>query len=93
MVWSRTHPALSAGIPKCHFRIVRDGVRNPAYDDALPRAVKPALRVLDIGAGTGLVAMMAARAGARDVVTCEMNPAIADGALGPGLDKRPIRSG
>jgi type II protein arginine methyltransferase len=35
---------------------------------------------LDIGAGTGLLAMMAARAGARSVVSCEMNAAVADAA-------------
>ncbi|HRD27788.1 MAG TPA: class I SAM-dependent methyltransferase, partial [Caulobacter sp.] len=33
-----------------------------------------------IGSGTGLLAMMAARAGAAAVVTCEMNPAVADAA-------------
>jgi type III protein arginine methyltransferase len=34
--------------------------------------------VLDIGSGSGLLAMMAARAGAHTVHTCEMNPVIAD---------------
>jgi type II protein arginine methyltransferase len=42
--------------------------------------VGPATKVLDIGTGTGLLAMMAARAGAREVVACEMNPAVADAA-------------
>lgn len=79
-IWSRTHPALSATVPKWHFRIVRDEVRNEAYDEALRRAVEPGMRVLDIGAGTGLLAMMAARAGAEAVVSCEMNRAIADAA-------------
>lgn len=79
-VWSRTHSALSATVPKWHFRIVRDEARNSAYDEALRRAVKPGIRVLDIGSGTGLLAMMAARAGARDVVSCEMSPAIAEAA-------------
>jgi predicted RNA methylase len=36
--------------------------------------------VLEIGTGTGLLAMMAARAGAAAVVTCEVVPAIAEKA-------------
>lgn len=68
---------LSNMVPAWHFSIVRDGARNAAYDAALRRAVRPRSRVLDIGSGTGLLAMMAARAGAADVVTCEVNPAIA----------------
>lgn len=72
--------SLAADVPAWHFRIVRDDRRNAAYDDALRRAVGPSTRVLDIGAGTGLLAMMAARAGAGDVASCEMNPAVAEAA-------------
>jgi type II protein arginine methyltransferase len=54
-----------------HFPMVADGERNAAYDAALRRAA-PGRRVLDIGAGSGLLAMMAARAGAAEVTTCEM---------------------
>jgi len=79
-VRSMTHRALAGGVPKWHFRIVRDDVRNAAYQAALERAVGPETRVLDIGAGTGLLAMMAARAGAGAVISCEMNPAVADAA-------------
>jgi predicted nicotinamide N-methyase len=71
---------IAASVPKWHFSIVRDETRNAAYDAALRRAVKPASRVLEIGAGTGLLAMMAARAGAAEVITCEMTPAIAEKA-------------
>jgi type II protein arginine methyltransferase len=71
---------LGHGVPAWHFGIVRDERRNGAYDAALRRAIKPGMRVLDIGAGTGLLAMMAARAGAREVVTCEMNGAVAEAA-------------
>jgi type II protein arginine methyltransferase len=67
-------------VPKWHFNIVRDDARNAAYEAAIVRAVRPDARILDIGAGTGLLAMMAARAGAKDVITCEMNPAVADAA-------------
>ncbi len=69
-----------SGVPAWHFSLVRDDARNAAYDAALRRAVKPGSRVLEIGAGTGLVAMMAARAGAAEVVTCEMNKTVAERA-------------
>jgi type II protein arginine methyltransferase len=68
---------LSHGVPAWHFELVGDGPRNAAYDGALRRAVRPGMRVLEIGAGSGILAMMAARAGASQVVTCEANPAIA----------------
>jgi protein arginine N-methyltransferase 7 len=71
---------LSADVPSWHFKMVRDDVRNAAYDAALRRAIRPGMRVLDIGSGTGLLAMMAARAGAARVFSCEMNPAVADAA-------------
>jgi type II protein arginine methyltransferase len=71
---------LNDTVPGWHFAIVRDAIRNAAYDLALRRAVKPGSRVLEIGTGTGLLAMMAARAGAAHVVSCEMNPLIAETA-------------
>ena len=75
-----TAEVLNAGIPEWHFSIVRDTARNKAFDGALRRAVRPGMRVLDIGSGSGLLAMMAARAGAAEVISCEMNPAIAEAA-------------
>jgi type II protein arginine methyltransferase len=63
------------------FQHRKDHARNAAYDAALRRAVTPASRVLEIGTGTGLLAMMAARAGAAAVVTCEVVPAIAEKAV------------
>ena len=81
---SQTHTLaaeiLSFGVPVWHFTIVRDEVRNAAYDAALRRTVRPGMRVLEIGTGSGLLAMMAARAGAGHVCTCEMNPSVAAAA-------------
>jgi protein arginine N-methyltransferase 7 len=71
---------LNSTIPDWHFKIIRDEARNAAYDAALRRAVRPGCRVLDIGTGSGLFAMMAARAGAAEVIACEMNPVIAEQA-------------
>jgi type III protein arginine methyltransferase len=64
-------------IPGWYFWMVRDHVRHVAYEKAIRRAIFPGCRVLEIGTGTGLFAMMAARAGAAEVVACERNPAIA----------------
>ena len=75
-----THDAFAGSVPSWHFRIIADERRNAAYDAAIRRAVTPGARVLDIGSGTGLLAMMAARAGAGHVYSCEMNPAVADAA-------------
>lgn len=71
---------LSQNVPSWHFSIVRDDLRNAAFDQALRRAIHPGMRVLDIGSGTGLLAMMAVRAGASEVISCEMNPSIAQAA-------------
>lgn len=71
--------ALGAGIPSFHRPMLLDGRRNRAYARAIERAVKPGMLVLEIGCGAGLLAMIAARAGAR-VITCEGNPMVAAAA-------------
>lgn len=71
---------LSDGVHTWHFSIVRDEARNKAYEEALRSAIFPGCTVLEIGTGTGLLAMMAARAGAARVITCEADPAIAAAA-------------
>ena len=55
-----------------HFPMMNDLPRNEAFDAALKQVVKPGDLVLDIGAGSGLLSMMAARAGAAKVVACEL---------------------
>lgn len=67
-------------VPHWHFGLVRDRARNKAYEAALRAAIRPGMHVLEIGTGTGLLAMMAARAGAAHIVTCESNPAVAEAA-------------
>jgi predicted RNA methylase len=54
-----------------HRLMLRDAGRNSAYDRAICKLVGKGDRVLDLGAGTGLLAMMAARAGADQVVAVE----------------------
>src|SRR5215467_3853117 len=53
-------------VPPWHFAMMDDRRRNEAYEAAIRRAVK-GKRVLDIGTGAGLLALIAARAGASHV--------------------------
>ena len=79
-----THPAIgeltelraqiSHSVHSWHLPMLADKVRNDAFQEAIEAAVTANDVVLDIGTGTGLLAMMAARAGARHVVACEMMP-------------------
>lgn len=64
-------------LPAWHFPMLADEVRNDAYRRAIEQRVRPGCRVLDIGTGSGLLAMMAARAGAGSVLACEASPTIA----------------
>jgi type II protein arginine methyltransferase len=77
---SAERAVLAHGIPQWHAKMLSDTVRNDGYERALQRAVQPDSIVLDIGSGSGLLAMMAARAGARHVYTCEAVPAVAETA-------------
>ena len=67
-------------LPAWHFPMIADARRNQAFVDAIDRALdeRPGARVLDIGAGNGLLALAAARAGAEHVLACEMVPHIAE---------------
>ncbi|NNF99195.1 MAG: tetratricopeptide repeat protein [Desulfobacteraceae bacterium] len=65
-------------IPAWHFDMLNDDIRNIAYDRAIRNTVTSSSHVLEIGTGSGLLAMMAARAGARQVTTCEMVTSLAD---------------
>jgi SAM-dependent methyltransferase len=56
--------------------MARDGVRMDAYARAIERVVRPGAVVLDLGAGTGVLSLLAARAGAARVHAVETNPAI-----------------
>jgi SAM-dependent methyltransferase len=58
--------------------MMNDAYRNDCYDRAIRKAVTADTRVLDIGSGSGLLAMMAARAGAQQVTTCEKVKPIAN---------------
>ncbi|MEQ8908405.1 MAG: tetratricopeptide repeat protein [Vicingaceae bacterium] len=70
----------SGKIESWHYEMLGDLRRNQAYDDVIRRKVKEGETVLDIGTGSGLLSMMAARAGASQVYTCENLGDLADAA-------------
>ena len=71
---------LSQLVPIWHVPMMNEPERNQAYHDGLASVVTPEKTVFEIGTGSGLVAMMAAKLGARQVVTCEAVGLIADTA-------------
>ncbi|WP_230292458.1 50S ribosomal protein L11 methyltransferase [Croceicoccus sp. Ery5] len=71
---------IGGAIPSWHLSMLHDRQRNDAFERAIAANVRPGDRVLDIGTGSGLLAMMAVRAGAREVIAVEMDPLLADAA-------------
>lgn len=65
-------------IPGYHIPMMNDARRNVAWDKALRKAVKPGMKVLEIGTGAGMLTLMAARAGADKVTTCEYHHVVAE---------------
>ena len=57
-------------------RMIADGARMEAYTRALRAAVRPDSVVVDLGAGTGIFALLACRFGARRVYAIEPDDAI-----------------
>ncbi len=70
---------LSQIVPLWHVPMMNEHERNEAFHKGLQSAA-PGKTVFEIGTGSGLLAMMAARAGAEHVHTCEAVPLVADTA-------------
>lgn len=75
-----------------HFDMLSDTARTQAYQSALAGMDLSDKVVLDIGTGSGLLAMLAAEAGATQVYACEADPDMAAVArlniAANGLDER-----
>jgi hypothetical protein len=70
-----------ASVPRWHFAMLNDRDRNRAFAEAINRSNVRDKVVLDIGAGTGLLSMLAAKQGAAHVYACEMVAPVADKAV------------
>lgn len=75
---------LNYAVDRWHFRMLNDGTRNTAFAEAIQASIgallksskgqqKASITVLDIGAGTGILSMLAARAGADRVYGVEVS--------------------
>jgi tetratricopeptide (TPR) repeat protein len=70
--------ALAKVVPSWHVPMMNEHKRNDAYYQALQSAITPDADVFEIGTGSGLLAMMAAKLGAKRVTTCEAEQVIAE---------------
>lgn len=73
----RDHRIRSA-VARWHFAMLNDGERSASYELALATFLRPNMHVLDIGCGSGLLSMLAAKHGASHVTACEVVPEIAE---------------
>jgi type I protein arginine methyltransferase len=63
-----------------HYHMLTDESRMAPFAEAITLVVKPGMRVVDLGAGTGVLSFFAARAGAGVVWSVEANPELAAAA-------------
>ncbi|MFQ5567978.1 MAG: 50S ribosomal protein L11 methyltransferase [Paracoccaceae bacterium] len=77
LVHLRTGSLLASAVPGYHIPMITDEPRNRAYAEAIAAGIEPGMSVLEIGTGSGILALLAARAGAAHVYTVEINPTMA----------------
>ena len=68
--------AKGKAVPLWHIPMMNEHGRNEAYQKAMHAAIRGGDVVLDIGTGAGLLSMIAADCGAKEIITCEMSTTI-----------------
>ena len=63
-----------------HFNMLSDGARMDGFHRAIQLAVRPGMKVVDLGGGTGVLSWFAARQGAERVWCVELLPEMAAAA-------------
>ena len=64
--------------PVWHFAMVNDASRNEIIERSIASLDLKGKTVVEIGSGTGLIALLFAKYGADRVITCEMNANLVD---------------
>ena len=65
-------------VPAWHIKMMNDEMRNKAYLEAIKLAVNNESLVLEIGSGSGILSMMAASCGAKNIISCESSKSISN---------------
>ena len=65
-------------IQRWHFAMLNDAQRNSAYQKALIQVVSPRDKVIDVGTGTGILALFAAKARPQKVIACDASKTFVD---------------
>ena len=73
---SNLSTAKAKAVPVWHIPMMNEYGRNEAYQKAMDAAIRGGDVVLDIGTGAGLLSMIAADCGAKEIITCEMSKTI-----------------
>ena len=68
-------------VPNWHVPMMNDEYRNNFYFSALKSTINKESSILEIGTGSGLLSIMAANLGAKEINTCEANPVVAKTAI------------
>ncbi len=74
------HKLFNTFFPEWHVAMINDEVRNRKYFEAFERIDWKDKTVLEIGTGSGLLAMLMVKAGAEHVYTCEATEFLAHAA-------------
>jgi len=70
--------ALARFVPPWHAEMLADSERNKAFRMAIDEQVDEQSTVLEIGTGSGILSILAAKAGAKHVYGCEQMPELAE---------------